>query len=304
MTISALLLASLLVAVSGCAYRVVRMLRMPAHLRWELYPIPKGPPGRRSYGGSYYEESDWWTKQADSGHAGEFLFMLKEVFLLRGVWESFRELWTWSLLLHWGLYGCLASVASAVAIAAFHRWLTLDTAFILFAAVTLIYTTACVVGAVGAAGLIVMRSLHRRVVAFTTRTAIFNLVLLGCIFATGALSVFQGSFGAMAVVYDAVHSPFGATSMSGITYLHVGLVAFFLVYFPFTHMTHMFMKYFTWHKVRWDDEASVRSRSYERACTTNLSQKPTWSAAHIGASADRNWADVATTTTPTEVRRA
>ena len=42
---------------AGNAIRVVKTLRMPV-LRWELYPIPKGPRDRQLYGGSYFEESD------------------------------------------------------------------------------------------------------------------------------------------------------------------------------------------------------------------------------------------------------
>ena len=56
---------------------------MPAHLRWELYPIPKGPRERQRYGGSYFEESDWWTKPPNTSHKSEAAFVLKEVLLLR-----------------------------------------------------------------------------------------------------------------------------------------------------------------------------------------------------------------------------
>ncbi len=51
----------------------------PLPLRWELYPIPKGPRERQRYGGSYFEQSDWWTKSSDTGRRGELAFMAKEV---------------------------------------------------------------------------------------------------------------------------------------------------------------------------------------------------------------------------------
>jgi hypothetical protein len=50
-----LLYGALGVFVAGNLIRIMRMICMPAHLRWELYPIPKGPRARQSYGGSYLE---------------------------------------------------------------------------------------------------------------------------------------------------------------------------------------------------------------------------------------------------------
>ena len=98
-----LISVALVVFFAGNAIRVVKTLRTPAHLRWELYPIPKGPRERQRYGGSYFEDSDWWTNPRDTGHKSEATFVLPEVFLLRGVWENFRALWLWSWLLHWAV---------------------------------------------------------------------------------------------------------------------------------------------------------------------------------------------------------
>src|ERR1039458_4093006 len=134
-SITLALLAAILVFFLGNLYRVVKVMLMPAHLRWDLYPIPKGSRERQAYGGSYFEETEWWTNPVDTGHGGEVAFMLKEVFFLRGVFENFRALWVWSLLLHWGLYLYMASAATAVAVSAlgahlvFGRTLLLNAAF-------------------------------------------------------------------------------------------------------------------------------------------------------------------------------
>src|ERR1035437_8181098 len=110
-----LISVALVIFLAGNATRVVKTLRMPAHLRWELYPIPKGPQERQRYGGSYFEESDWWTKPLDTSHGSEVAFVLKEVLFLRTVWENFRALWLWSWLLHWGLYLYLLTTMLATA---------------------------------------------------------------------------------------------------------------------------------------------------------------------------------------------
>ena len=55
---------------AGNFVRVMRTLRTPRPLRWELYPVPKGPRQRQRYGGSYFQETDWWTKRPESSHTG------------------------------------------------------------------------------------------------------------------------------------------------------------------------------------------------------------------------------------------
>jgi hypothetical protein len=77
------LLAAIAVFLLGNLWRAVKAMRMPVRLRWDLYPIPKGPRDRQRYGGSYFEETEWWTKSVDTGRGGEAAFMLKEVFSAR-----------------------------------------------------------------------------------------------------------------------------------------------------------------------------------------------------------------------------
>ena len=77
-----LISVAVIVFFAGNTVRIVHFLRMPTPLRWELYPIPKGPRARQRYGGSYFEQSDWWTKSHDTGRAGELAFMAKEILLL------------------------------------------------------------------------------------------------------------------------------------------------------------------------------------------------------------------------------
>ena len=41
----------------ACIARVLMWMRMPMHLRWELYPVAHEPGNKAKYGGSYLEES-------------------------------------------------------------------------------------------------------------------------------------------------------------------------------------------------------------------------------------------------------
>jgi len=61
---------SVAVFVAAVVCRAAKISRLPIHLRWELYPVAH-EKGRASYGGSYLEESDWWTKPRESSLVGE-----------------------------------------------------------------------------------------------------------------------------------------------------------------------------------------------------------------------------------------
>jgi nitrate reductase gamma subunit len=282
------LLAAILVFLLGNLYRVVKVMLMPAHLRWDLYPVPKGSRERQRYGGSYFEETEWWTKPIETGRGGEMAFMLKEVFFLRGVFENFRTLWVWSLLLHWGLYLYIVSALTVIAIAvsgAHARALLSNAAFAGFVA-------ACTIGAIGSLGLLTTRVFNSRLKGFTTRATVFNLCLLAAIFGTGLIALINPGRGLLAALVDAVNwrhatGPYPAANC------HLVLVALFLVYFPFTHMTHMYMKYFTWHGVRWDDAPARCGRGIRKHIADNLARRVSWQAPHIQGASEQSWASVA-----------
>lgn len=286
------LIAAVSIFLIGNLYRVVKVMRLPAHLRWELYPIPKGPRGRQRYGGSYFEEPEWWTKPPATGPGGETAFMLKEVFFMRGVFKNFRSLWIWPLLLHWGLYLYIVSTAMVVAASVIGaplvsgKGLWCDAAFALCVA-------ACVLGATGSLGLLAMRFFSPRLKGFTTRAMIFNLCLLAAIFATGLVALFHPQRGLLIALAGAVDWRHATGTPSAAICCHFALAAFFLVYFPFTHMTHMFMKYFTWHGVRWDDLPARFDSGGQSAIAKNLARRISWQAPHIHEAAEQSWAGVA-----------
>jgi len=285
------LLAAIVVFLFGNLYRVVKVMLMPAHLRWDLYPIPKGSRERQRYGGSYFEETDWWTKPVETGRGGEVTFMLKEVFFLRGVFENFRTLWVWSLLLHWGLYLYVVSAATVIVIAvsgahlAFARAVLSNAAYAGFVA-------ACTVGAIGSIGLLATRVFNSRLKGFTTRATVFNLCLLAAIFGSGLIALINPGRGPLSALAEAVNWRH-ATALYPAANCHLVLVALFLAYFPFTHMTHMYMKYFTWHGVRWDDAPARCDRGIRENISKNLARRVTWQASHIHSASEQTWASVA-----------
>ena len=72
--------------------KMIKIARMPVHLRWDLYPIPH-EKGREDYGGSYYEEVDWWLKPKQFSLINEIKEMIKEIVFIQSVFKHNRPLW-------------------------------------------------------------------------------------------------------------------------------------------------------------------------------------------------------------------
>jgi len=75
-------------------------------------------------------------------------------------------------------------------------------------------------------------------------------------------------------------------------YWHISVAIVFFVYFPFTHMTHAFVKYFTYHSIRWEDEPNLPGSRLQARILKQESQVVSWSAPHIGADGRKTWVDI------------
>ena len=69
---------SYLFVIIAYTVKVVKVARMPMHLRWELYPVPH-EIGHK-YGGSYYEELDWWTHPRRTNRVRDIFSKLRDYF--------------------------------------------------------------------------------------------------------------------------------------------------------------------------------------------------------------------------------
>ncbi len=284
--------ACLLVSLTACVVRALRYARYPLHLRWELYPVPHEEARRAAYGGSRYEDTDWWTRSARPNLLGELKAMGCEILFLKGVWEFNRSLWFRSYPFHLGLYlliftGVTASVAAVAP--ALTPWLHP------------LYKAAGLAGAVlvlaGAAGLLWRRLRDPKLRNYTTPGDVFNLccfigTVSGLLFAYGSQSPAAPSVRAILrglLAFDtSLELP---AALAGA----LAVAAALILYIPMTHMAHFIGKYFTYHAVRWDDKPNRNERSLEAKVAECLAYKPTWSARHVGADGKATWAEVATT---------
>jgi nitrate reductase gamma subunit len=291
-----IVVAWMLLAVFVVAFvlRTIRIARLPAHLRWELAPVPH-EKGKSHYGGSYLEEFEWWTKPREKDLAKEASYMLQEILLLKSVWEHNRRLWWFSFPFHIGMYVLIA----AGALLLLNGGLELagvQTAGEWRNGLSILAGVGFVLGGIGALGLLVSRFAVARLREFTTPAALFNLILLLAIFVTGVYAVV-----AMQNFADRVWG-FGTAlatgdlslQLPGVLQAHLLLALLFVAYLPFSRMMHFVAKYFTYHQVRWDDEPLIAGGRLEREVNRLLEQPVTWAAPHVKADGGKNWVDVAT----------
>jgi nitrate reductase gamma subunit len=285
----------------GTAYRAYRMAAMPVHLRWDLYPIPH-EKGKAEYGGSYYEEIDWWTKPAEVSLSNELKEMSKEIIFIQSMYHNNRPLWIFSFPFHFGLYlsivfvllvffgalltvlGVPVSAESTNVIGKIVHYITMPFGVV-----------GAVLGALGALGLFFSRMIRTELRRTSAWTDYFNLILLFAVFASG-LYVWAAediAYGAMGVFIADLISFKGTTPVSTGFAVHMVLAAAFLIYLPFTHMTHFVGKYFTYHKVRWEDHPNIKGGELEKRITEALGYRIDWSAPHIKG---KTWAEAATAT--------
>ena len=272
--------------VVGCAWRALRYMRAPDHVRWDLYPVAHEP--RRSHGGSYMEEKDWWTKPRVKSHWGEASFMIEEIFLLKGVRVNNRKLWWGSMPFHWGLY-ILVVTSFGLLVAGLGYsppWL-----------LGLIALSGAVGGgltALGALILLVLRSREQRLRPYTTPVDRLNLALLIVLGALcAAVAIVPGGM-ARAATATGQLLRLRTPEVTPLLGLQMALAGLFIFYLPFTRMVHFFSKYFTYHQVRWDDRPVVPGSALEKRLRGALEFGVDWSAEHISGTGS-TWAEVVTT---------
>lgn len=273
--------------VVGAAHRVVSLLRMPRHLRWELYPIPHLGPA-----GSKYQQVDFAGSPARRSRLREIAFMAEEILLFKKLFVSRRALWLGSWLLHAGLYlgtvflgllgtGALLTLLGLMPSAGAGSLLgnLLGTATVAVG--------ACGLGA-GLAGTLFLFGLRlgdRGLRDMSDAATFFNLALLAALFGSG-LFAWLAADPAFAHSRDHLVSllqghPRAVEAPSLALAMVVG--GLFLSYLPFSRMFHFAAKYFFYHRILWDERSMPKAGPMARDFAAYLAYPVTWSAEHVKA---------------------
>lgn len=286
-----LIYVSIFVLVVGVIFKTIRIAKLPMHLRWELYPVPH-EKGKTHYGGSYFEEPDWWTRPRETSLFEEIKEMAREIFFIQSLFKNNRFLWLFSFPFHLGLYFTVGFVGLLIVSAIFK--LAGMEAQAVYVVTDIFGVLAIFLGGVGALGILFSRVFRADLRKYSRRSDYFNLMFIILLFASCFASWY--SLGRSFDVYRAISFDLIAfrpmTGVPAATAAELIVFALFIMYLPFTHMTHFVGKYFTYHKVRWQDEPNVRGGKMEREIAEILSHKLTWAGGHIKGGS--SWAEAAT----------
>ena len=299
--------ASAAVFAGSVLYRFVRISRMPIHLRWELYPVAH-EKGRASYGGSYLEEPDWWTKPREASLVGELKVMIPEILLLAGVWEHNRKHWFRTFPFHFGLYllaGLIALLAVGGAAVLVGVDVSADGGLLgkaIFHLTYLLGYAGLGLALFGAVGLLARRMFEPDYAEYTKRSDYFNLVffVLTLALALAAHALYDPEFIALRdyfarlMTFGLAAVREGHTSPAGLVSLEIVLASLLAAYIPLTHMSHFFTKWFMYHDIRWNDEPNLPGGKLERQIGEVMQYPVSWSASHIRGDGKKTWVDVAT----------
>jgi len=268
-------------------YKVTKYAKMPLHGRMELYPVPQ-EKGRHTYGGSYMEEPEWWRKPRQISKASEIKDMLKEMLFIKKLFDNQRSLWWKSYSFHLGIYilviwtilliiGALTELAGIPVNPSVSFWtallyyLTIATGVIGFAITTL-----------GVFLLLVRRLSDPVLKKYTTPQEYFNLVLLLATLVTGiAVWTPDLSFAAARQIMAQILTL--SVVPSTLLVIHLLLAEVMFVYIPPSKMGHYVGKYFTYHKILWDNEPNLAGSPVEGRVKNALANKAknSWGASHI-----------------------
>jgi nitrate reductase gamma subunit len=299
--------ASAAVFVTAVLWRAVSVARLPVHLRWELYPVAH-EKGRAVYGGSYLEESDWWTKPRQSSLFGELKVMIPEILLLAGVWEHNRKHWLRSFPFHFGLYllagliGLLLVGGIATAMGAGISADGESVAKILYHLTYIVGYAGLGLGLLGAVTLLARRTFNPDYREYTKKADYVNLGFFVATLAVAivAQTVADPHFAVLRAYFARLvtlgiwspDTPF--PSMPGLISAEIILGSLLVAYIPLTHMSHFFTKWFTYHDIRWNDEPNLAGGKIEKQVGEALHYPVSWSAPHIRGDGKKTWGDVAT----------
>lgn len=259
---------------------------MPLHLRWELYPVPH-EVFKAEYGGGYLEEVDWWRRERLVSVFGELKEMLKEMLFIVRIYRNNRRLWLLSYSFHLGIYllliwfilvflGAITITYAGIPIPSMNPW-----ALFIYYATIVIGVVGDVIAIIGGLGLLIRRLINPVLRDYTTVPDYFNLIIVLLALLSGFSAwLFDPKFNLAREFMSSLINPLSSPPhLYVVTMVHLAILQFLIAYIPFSKITHFIGKYFTYHKVLWDDEPNTGQ--LDRKIQELLKLTLSWSAPHI-----------------------
>ncbi len=270
--------------------KVWKYFNMPQSVRWELYPVATESGQRAKYGGSYFEEPEFWTKPMHKNRLRGVWELVKKYLTMWGYYRRVKSYWFALYPWHIGFYLIVLfhGLALLGAILIQTAGLNISAGSASAGGLVLYYTTIVVavssftLGMIGSIGLLIKRIADSDLRDYASPQNYFNYFFFFIVFASGMVS-----FAAADSTFTGYREFWvGLITLSGVEvqaaeYAHIMLFSLFLLYLPFTRSTHYITKILAFIKVRWDDAPNLGSPEADQRLSEALGWQVSWSAPHI-----------------------
>lgn len=287
--------------------KLMKYLRLPLHLRSEVYPVIPGDQTHKER--SHYEDLDWWTRPRQRNLFQRIWFLFSDYFLLREYFRRDRSYWVFLYPWHIGFimiitfhifcfFGALASLfgvpvtyGSPSVFGSIIYGLTLATGVVSF-----------ISGLFGSIGIFIKRVANRDLRNYATPQNYFTYVLLLGVFFSGLYSwYFDPTFSVYRSFWKGLIT-FRPIDVELATTAHILLFALLLIYLPFTRSLHYITRLFGFLLIRWDDRPNLRGSLLEKKVEEMLNVKANWSGPHIQSGF--TWKELASEPVPRKEKEA
>jgi nitrate reductase gamma subunit len=267
--------------------KIVKYLKLPIHLRSEVYPVIPGDRTPRER--SCYETLDWWTKPRHRNSLQRIWFLISDCFLLSEYFRRDRSYWlvlypwhigfiliiTFHILSFFGAilesFGIPVRPEASPLLGVGMYYASLATGALSFTA-----------GLFGSIGVLVKRVVTRDLRDYAAPQNYFTYLFLLAVFLSGFIAwvTVDPTFSGYREFWKGLIR-FNPIDVEPATAVHILLFALLLIYLPFTRSLHYITRLFGFLLIRWDDEPNLRRSPIEGKVEEALNQKLTWDAPHI-----------------------
>jgi nitrate reductase gamma subunit len=259
-----------------------RYAGMPRHIRWELHPTPQE---EISHNLNDEKAESLRILFAESG------YMFREGLLFQQCFRCNRKLWYVTYPFHLGIFSCglwivFLFIRVPIQILNFSSMMRGIDFLIIFLGIVGIS-----LGIYGCAGLLIRRIFDPDLSTYTAPREYYNLCMILLVFALGMIAWLgmDRDFSLSRAYVDSLvrfSTPPQTGSFFGVI---IALFSAFIDSLPFGSLQHGIAKFFTYHRVRWENEPNLRGSRLESDIISQLNRSVTWSASHIYAG---KWKDL------------
>jgi nitrate reductase gamma subunit len=280
-------------------FKVWKYFKMPLNLRWDLYPIAheKG----YKYGGSYFEEAEFWKKPRHISRLRDILEMAKQYLTMWGYLRRVPSYWLGIFPWHIGFYSIVAFHGfiwiSAIVMKTTGIQVSAGSANlggeILYYLALVLALVSFILGTIGSLTLLMKRIFDANLRDYASPQNYVNYLFCLILFVSGLVSwaVGDATFGSYREFWLGIFS-LKSVVVGGVEAVHLFLFSLFLFYLPFTRSTHYITLLIAYFKVRSSDAPNYGGGNAERKLKESLGRPNEWSAPHIQNG--KSWGEVVT----------